>query len=151
MQKKQRIFLILTIFATCFIFFNSMHTAAESSAQSGRLVSFLESFLGWLGIDTTDCSLTTLVRKAAHVAEFFLQGLCLGLFFLGGKAAFPGRVIYILFFGLLTACADECLQTLFDGRAGMVSDVLIDFGGVLLATAVCLYIWHRKCAKGGDS
>ena len=151
MRKKQRIFLILTILMTCFIFSNSMRTAAESSAQSGRLVSFLESFLGWFGIAAADWNLTTFVRKAAHVAEFFLQGLCLGLFFLAGKAAFPGRVIYILFFGLLTACADECLQTLFDGRAGMVSDVLIDFGGVLLAIAVCLYMWRRKCAKGGDS
>ena len=48
------------------------------------------------------------------------------------------------FAGLLVAICDECVQLGVEGRSGEVRDVLIDFGGVLLAVFVCrILTWLR--------
>lgn len=92
------------------------------------------------------------VRKAAHVAEYFL--LC-GLFsvfaltfdinrFAACGAAFAGAVLY--------AASDEIHQLFVPGRCGLVKDVLIDAAGALLGAGfVCLIYFvderlrEKKC------
>ncbi len=143
MNKKQWIFLVLAILATLFIFMNSMQPAAESSQQSGRFVAALQAVLGYLGLSADTGPLTVLIRKGAHIAEFFLQSFCLGMVFVLGRKKFTERVIYVFFCGLLTGCIDECIQLFSSGRGSRVSDIFVDFAGVLLAGLVCLVISRR--------
>lgn len=144
MNKKQWIFLILALGATFFIFSNSMQIAAESSRQSGRLVAVVSAAAQWLGFHADTGLLTVVIRKGAHITEFFLQSLFIGMIFVLGRRPFRERMIYVLFFGLLTGCADEFIQKFSPGRGSLVSDVFVDFTGVLLAALVCLAVSLRR-------
>ncbi len=56
-----------------------------------------------------------------------------------------GRLTLPLFWGLLTPVADESLQLLVEGRSGQLTDVLLDFSGVLAGMGVCLLIlWIQE-------
>ena len=68
------------------------------------------------------------------------------------RGAIRGRMTLPLFWGLLTPVADESLQLLVEGRTGQLTDVLIDFSGVLTGMAVCLLIlWLRlRVKKSGE-
>ena len=138
MNKKQWMFLILALLATFFVFSNSMQAAEASSQRNGRLVAIIESISRFLGFTADTGVLTVFIRKGAHIAEFFLQSFFIGLIFVVGQKKFAERIIYILFFGLLTGCVDEFIQMFSSGRGSLVSDVFVDFTGVLLAVLVCL-------------
>jgi len=132
MKRKSVLFAILAIIATGYIFYNSLQTAPESSAASKGIINFLYNHLSlYWKIDYS--TLTLLVRKAAHIFEFFVQGLFISLAYLFGKNRFSKRVVYVMFFGLLTACTDELIQNFVYGRGCLVVDIWIDFIGVLLA------------------
>ena len=79
-------------------------------------------------------------RKAAHVFEFFVLALLVWalLRLLERKALLLTAVC-----GLAVAVADEGLQ-LLSGRGSRVSDVLIDFAGVLLALAILRLATQKK-------
>lgn len=149
MKSRSIVFLILVIVLTAFIFSNSMQDAQTSSGQSGLFVALLEQFMGIFGAAVPQDAAVTIVRKGAHVAEFFLLGLCWGGVFLAQGARFLGKVIYVLFAGLLTACCDELIQMFSDGRGSMVSDVFVDFSGVILAALLCLLIARLRDRKRG--
>ena len=91
--------------------------------------------------------ITFFVRKAAHFTEFFVQGLMIGLAYLFGRHKFSERFVYVLFFGLLTACSDELLQHFIEGRSDMVTDIWIDFSGVVFAVIVYYIIYLKKVRK----
>ena len=88
------------------------------------------------------------VRKLAHFCEFAALG-----FFTQHLWAVRHRVnlhyvLHGLFFGLLCAVTDEMLQTLSD-RSAQVSDVVLDFSGVVCGSAVFLLLYllirrHRR-------
>ena len=130
-NNKPTIYLLLTIILTAFIFSNSCQTATVSSEQSGRIVGFISSLFQF---DTH--ILTVIVRKLAHIFEFFLQAVSASLFVISIKG-FPKHTIYVLFAGLMTACCDEFIQLFFDGRGSMVADIFIDFSGTLLGILLC--------------
>lgn len=71
------------------------------------------------------------IRKLAHFSEFALLSVSLCLCFTLFQIRFRHFAIYVMFFGLLTAVTDEFLQKFTPGRGSSVSDVLIDFSGVL--------------------
>lgn len=142
-MKRRLPFIIATILATMFIFNNSMKTAEVSSADSGVIVDALMSFFSRIGIYFGRDSLVNFIRKSAHVAEFTLQGILLANCF---EMQYKRRVIYILFFGLLTACVDEYIQLFSVGRAGMVQDIFIDFIGTVIGMLIAgiSYSLRRK-------
>ena len=141
--KRRLPFIIATILATLFIFNNSLQSAAVSSESSGRLVAILQSILSWLGVAHSYDSMVVFVRKTAHVAEFTLHGILLANCF---EMQYKRRVIYILFFGLLTACTDEYIQLYSLGRAGLVPDIFIDFVGTIIGMLIAgiSYKFKRK-------
>ena len=144
MQKKRWLFLFLALFATFFIFSNSMQVAENSSQQSGRLVALLEFITASFGGTANTQVLTVIIRKGAHITEFFIQSFFVGLIFVYGRKPFAQSVIYVLFFGLLTGCVDEFIQSFVNGRGSMVSDIFVDFSGVLLAALFCVAIDHFR-------
>lgn len=114
---------VLLVLCLAFIWGNSLLPAEESGQVSGRLSQILAAIFGSWAVEAE-----WLFRKLAHFAEFALLGLLLGWneILHRGKAT-----VLAAFLGLLIAMADETLQLFSAGRAGMVSDVWLDFAGVL--------------------
>lgn len=138
LQKDRRrfvLFLVLTLLWVAFIFSNSLKGPEESGQESGRVTEIVEPVVeAVFGEDTVDTHF--LVRKAGHVIEFCLLGLCL----LGLTRSLPLRCrdgcracgpFAALFVGVI----DEYIQS-FTDRGSQVQDVLIDFGGALLGFAI---------------
>ena len=80
-------------------------------------------------------NLSFLIRKAAHMFEFFILGL---LVFNMYKKNFIISKAYLLtlIHGIMVASLDEFIQTFSEGRAGLWSDVLIDTLGVLISLLI---------------
>ena len=140
-MRKKYLFVILALGMTAFIFWNSARPAAESAQSSGRIVSFLTRILSYLGVYINYDLMQKIVRKAAHIAEFVAQAIFIAGSFSG---KYRKRIVYILFFGLLTACTDEYVQLFSDGRAALIGDVFIDFSGTVLGMSV----FGIFCSKG---
>jgi len=142
-MKKRLPFVIGAVLVTAFIFSNSLKDATASTVSSNRIVGFFDRILNFLDINISTGFLVLLVRKSAHITEFFAQSVMIANSF---KSKYSKRIVYILFFGLLTACTDEFLQMFSDGRSAEVVDVFIDFSGCVVATVVCgiVYYFRRK-------
>ena len=125
---------LLALLCTAFIWSNSAKPAVESSGQSLQILAHIQGLLLSLGFDQE--ILHTLVRKAAHVAEFaLLAALWTGF---AGRMWRTDRKFALLFpFAacLVTALADETIQLGFEGRAGMIQDLWVDLIGVVLGIA----------------
>ncbi len=116
------VFFVLTAAMLAFAFIHSAMPAQVSAEESGGVLDFLYSLLPRLGIsmELTD----HIVRKLAHFTEFTVIGM------------------------LATTC-DETIQLFSEGRSGQITDVLLDFSGVvtgMLFLLLCfmLYIQIRK-------
>ena len=143
------IFLALFIFVTLYIFYNSFQDATESSSQSSGIVDIIEKILRAVKpeIETDRHFITHVVRKIAHFAEFFVQGVLFGavIYIFSNKY----NVINILFTGLLTACCDEFIQLSSEGRSAQITDVFVDFSGCIMAAVLysLFYYWQFKKNK----
>ena len=140
-MKKRTIFAVLAILMTAFIFYNSAQPAVESAKTSGKITGVLFTVLSYFSVPLKADVLEVIVRKTAHITEFFIQALFIANSFSG---KYKNRIVYVLFLGLLTACTDEYIQLFFDGRGGLVSDIAIDFGGTAAGTAICGIFRNRR-------
>lgn len=117
------VFWILSVVCMGIIFYLSSNTSTESSAQSGKILTWLSEIIKarWLS--------DFIVRKSAHFLEF--TGLSLLL--CGAFTCSCGRKKMAL--GLVTASAyaatDEIHQIFVDGRSCQFSDWLLDSCGAL--------------------
>ncbi len=136
-----RVILAAALLGTvCFIFSNSMQTASVSSDASGLVLGLLQRVLRRMGYPGLAVRLTDhMVRKAAHFCEYALEGFLLQL----GVRLFSRKLRFLSWpalLGLLTALADETIQLFFDGRGSQVTDVWIDFAGVLTGMTAALIL-----------
>ena len=134
-----QVILTVAIFGTvCFIFSNSMQTGVDSSSASRAVQDFLQSLLRRLGHPAAAARLTEhMVRKAAHFCEYMLEGFLLLL----GVRLFSRKLRFLSWpalLGLLTALCDETIQLFYAGRGSSVTDVWIDFAGVLTGMALAM-------------
>lgn len=125
MARKIRaaVFFLLAVGIWIFIFSNSAQSGPESNALSGRVAEFLRPLLnpnGWIEEELY----LKLVRKLAHFAEFGALGVCLS----GAAVNLDFRWLWPLGLSVLTACADETLQS-FTGRTESIKDVILDSAG----------------------
>ena len=140
-MKKKRVFAVLAVLMTAFIFYNSAQPAVESAKSSGFITGKLLEILTRFGVSLNFDILEVIIRKMAHITEFFVQSIFIANSFSG---KYRKRIVYVLFFGLLTACCDEYIQLFFEGRGGLISDIFIDFGGAALGTSVCGIFRRRR-------
>ena len=126
-----------------FIFFNSAQAGNISGERSTDVTALLNKIPAGLGMSFR-CS-ELLVRKLAHFAEYALLGFWLMLTLRVYTRRIISCIAWPLFFGLLTAVADEFFQLFIPGRAGQVKDVVIDFGGVL--SGLCLGLFSILLAS----
>ena len=100
-----------------------------------------------------------IVRKLAHFCEYMLEGFFLVLMtrvLAGRRRRLLPYLSWPALVGVLTALTDETIQLFFQGRGSRVTDVWIDFGGVvagMLVGLVCLALLralfgHRQQRTG---
>ncbi len=158
MQKISKIKLIFIIILSIlilvtlgFIWGNSCMPKEASAQTSQGVYDAVKPSL-----DTTfgkDVITHKIFRKMAHSFEFMLLGLEVTLLFhLLFENVFK-KTIYILSIGLFVGTVDEAIQIL-TSRGPSVLDVLIDFGGYLLAVTgvfllilLVLFIKKQKAKK----
>ena len=96
-----------------------------------------------------------IVRKLAHFCEYALEGFLLTLCLRVYTRHFFVHISWPILGGLLTALTDETIQMFSDGRSSQLTDVWLDFSGVmagilvgLFCLALCRMCWllykHRK-------
>lgn len=125
---RRRNWLVLLLGLCCiWIFANSLFDGGISSALSGHVLYLLQKAFSRLG-GNPDILTMHRIRKVAHFLQYAMLGM---LLFLSNSKIGKQRMYPSLFWGLVIALLDECLQLLVPGRAGMVQDVLLDFSGVI--------------------
>lgn len=130
-NKKCLFFLIIYAVYILLIFRNSMDPADISSEKSGAVLLILNKLLfGGKAVLTEH-----IVRKLAHFAEYTVAGIFGMLFF--RNLGFP---VLSLFSGLLVALTDETIQLFVPGRSGQVTDVWLDFSGILAGSVMFLIL-----------
>lgn len=145
------IIFVLTAVMMLFAWIHSCFPASLSSMESEGVFLLIYRFFGLFGAEP---ALTeTLIRKLAHFSEFAAIGALLTCCAYCFDRMKPQRFEFaVLFTGLISAVIDETIQLFSEGRAGLVTDVWIDFGGVVSGSLVMLGILslhrRRKIAGG---
>lgn len=128
-RKRQLIFTLITAAFILFIFSNSLQNADTSGSKSSAAVTLLTNFFASVGIHIPVSEY--FIRKTGHFTEF----LILGMLLLGTLRTYTKdlmkNIFAPLFFGLATAVSDESIQLFVQGRSSQVSDVLLDFCGMV--------------------
>lgn len=137
---KKKVLITMVIIWIIFIFFNSLQNAQVSASQSGRVVGFLYDLFTKVGIDVDISTLSTWIRKLAHIFEYFILALLITLIFFETNLPISYKYIYSFTIPLLIAIADEYIQTMVPGRSGLVVDVLIDSIGITLGVGLLMII-----------
>jgi VanZ family protein len=140
---RNRINLLLIILWMLFIFFMSSRTGSESSAMSGRLLEWFAFFHVDIHSPVGE-SLHFIIRKGAHLFEYFVLSLLFYNYFKGFMTGYK-RYYLAIIFSFLYACTDEFHQTFVPNRAGAFTDVLIDTTGAVIA--ILLVLIYRVTIK----
>ena len=119
-----------------FIFRNSMQTGEVSSARSQAVTMLVNGFLGKFGLGPLS---EHIIRKLAHFSEFMLEGFLLMLCLRVYTRRFVRHISWPILGGLLTALTDETIQMFSDGRSSQLTDVWLDFSGVMAGILVGLF------------
>ncbi len=128
-MKRKYLWLIVALYV-CFIWSNSFQNGEVSGGLSEQVTQILLSLLARLGVTVGDFDLAHhAVRKLAHFSEFLLLGL-LVCYANRKQPLFPRNSQALAVF-LAVPLLDEGLQLLVPGRAGVLTDVLIDTAGYL--------------------
>ena len=162
---------LLLILWVTFIFSNSMDNADASTLKSGAVLALLRRILGSEGAALTEF----IVRKTAHFTEFAIEGILLLSVVKGYNMGTTRQGVHkcirtaeeyltqleeTLGFAQkyrnvcdlcdkLTALTDETIQLFSLGRSSQVTDVWIDFAGVVTGTLLAFLVQAivRRCKK----
>ncbi len=136
---KIAILAVLLALLVAFIFSNSMKSGEESNSDSAKIAGILEPVINMV-FGEGRVSANYVVRKGAHLGEFALLGFLSMLLVRATTRYNEKKLLYVgLFVMLSVAVADEYIQ-IFTGRTSSVSDVLIDFSGVLIGMTVAFLL-----------
>ena len=143
MAKKKEIIIswMLLVIWMIFIFIMSSFNGNISSNQSGSIADLIYNLF-----DISDTEKVSLiVRKCAHVSEFFI----LGILVINLISKYNVKYSYLISFivCVLYASSDEFHQLFVPGRSGQVTDVLIDLIGVVLGLSIYCLIKYFKSLR----
>lgn len=136
--------LALCILWTAFVFSRSAKSGADSSAESGAVLSLVEQLCGALNMENPLSE--RFLRKLGHFLEYFVLG----------ALAFPSARRFLrrqaplaaLGYAVAVALLDEFfVQNLSVGRGPSLLDVGIDTAGALAAILLCLALFLRKTGR----
>ena len=135
-MKNKRLVLAWTLLILwmLFIFIMSSFNGIMSSNQSGSIAVLIYNLF-----DISDTEkVSFIVRKCAHVSEFFI----LGILVINLISKYNVKYSYLISFivCVLYASSDEFHQLFVPGRSGQVTDVFIDMIGVVLGLLLVFLI-----------
>lgn len=115
-----------------------------SSEQSGFIANFIYPPFKNI-INITD--FTFIVRKLAHFTQFMVLAIIFGLYY--KYLIYKKYSIITITHITIVAIIDETIQIFIDGRAGLLSDVIIDiiggiFGLLIVAIINRVFIKHNR-------
>ncbi len=152
-NKRQLIFILLSILWMGIIFWFSARTGDESSAQSGGIVLgicrlIFRDFIQWdpAKQDAIINILTILVRKGCHATEYCILALLL----LGSQSWKYSLKRNLFTSWILTVCyaaSDEIHQYFVPERACMLRDVIIDSAGAAVGLLLVYFILRFRNQK----
>ena len=141
------IFLVLIIINCITIFWYSNQVADDSSASSGRIVTFLAktipSIRNMPELEKEKlCSevLQPIVRKTAHFTLYTLLGIFTMSFVLCYNGTTYQKGLSTWFFGTFYAISDEIHQLFVEGRSCEFRDVCIDSLGIVAGIIITVFI-----------
>ena len=118
-----------------------MQIGVVSEGASGRVLRLVQRVLTRLGMPGLASHITMhFIRKLAHFCEYALEGFLLMLCLRVYTRHFFKHVSWPMLGGLLTALTDETIQLFVPGRSGQVTDIWIDFSGVMTGLLVGLIL-----------
>lgn len=142
---------VLALVWMCVIFGFSAQTKEESSAVSEgfsfRMVN-TTGLLLHLNIDEEQIreianAIEGFVRKGAHMTEYAILTILIYVWLGRWEMSRIRMSCTAILFAVLYACSDEIHQLFVAGRAGRVSDVLVDSVGAIVGLVLFLFI--HKC------
>lgn len=138
MAKKKEIIIswMLLVIWMIFIFIMSSFNGNISSNQSGSIADLIYNLFN---ISNTE-KVSLIVRKCAHVSEFFI----LGILVINLVSKYNVKHIYLISFivCVLYASSDEFHQLFVPGRSGQVTDIFIDMIGTIFSLLV-MYLFNK--------
>lgn len=150
---KKYIFLIIYLFIITLIFFFALRNGEQSTTDSGRLIELLYKIIKLLKMDhiIDASSLAHVVRKLiGHFGLFFVCGLFGCFTFHSFISDYKKALLFHLLSGLLIAIISELLQLIPLNRSCQFTDVLIDYSGYIVCTAIyvlIIYLIKKKQLK----
>lgn len=139
---------ILAVLWMVVIFTFSAQQKEESGMVSEEVSESLITVTGWLfhlNIDEDRiCEITGViehfVRKGAHMTEYAILAVLLYLWIGRWQLSRLRQYGIAVMLAVLYACSDEFHQLFVEGRAGLVSDVVVDGSGAVLGLALFILI-----------
>ena len=153
-RASKRFSVIVFALTACMMIFawgHSCFPANLSSMESNWVVNLFWKFFRLFGAQEAPDE--QLIRKLAHYSEYTAIGALMLSCAYSRDRLRPHRFwAFVLGAGLLTAVIDETIQLFVEGRAGMIIDVWIDFGGIVTGSLIMLgfYAIVRRRKKKGD-
>ena len=153
-RASKRFSAIVFALTACMMIFawgHSCFPANLSSMESNWVVNLFWKFFRLFGAQEAPDE--QLIRKLAHYSEYTAIGALMLSCAYSRDRLRPHRFwAFVLGAGLLTAVIDETIQLFVEGRAGMIIDVWIDFGGIVTGSLIMLgfYAIVRRRKKKGD-
>lgn len=149
-MKKKHCYAILCIFWMLVIFWFSAQVADDSQEMSDFFVRLLDALfsLDIMKNEIIQDMTSFLVRKAAHMSEYAILAILLGLTIREYKK--EPWLLLALTATAAYAATDEFHQLFVPGRSGQLKDVLIDTAGGALGLdllALILYLQRRRKMK----
>lgn len=128
------------------IFVLSHQDKDESKGLSDLFLAIFH-FLGLDPVKMQELGVPHLIRKTAHVVEYFILYILIHrlLYLYSPKTS---SLLWALAIGVLYAASDEYHQTFVQGRGGQASDVGVDSIGMVLALLWRWKMYGRREKEG---
>ncbi|MBQ9005019.1 MAG: VanZ family protein, partial [Atopobiaceae bacterium] len=133
---------VLLVLWMVFIWVHSLIPGPASSEESMLFVRLVYPLFKAVGIADMDVA-HLIVRKGAHFSEYLVLGF-ITIVALRPRLAvplFPAVLTVILW--VAVPSVDEFIQLHVPGRAGMVTDVLIDMAGFAVGMVIARIVQHQ--------
>lgn len=147
------VFLIFAVFWSFFIWSFSLKDAADSTADSDKVVELVNEVIEQVTGKESQVG-SYIIRKLGHFSEFCVLGILLfcTVHFFGARGVLR-RYLFASAPGLAVAVTDECIQLFSKGRSAQLTDVLLDFSGVLSGltlSMIVLWFFYKYIRKKKD-
>lgn len=144
------IFLLLFLAVDTLIIVESFIAGGDSASQSigftEGVINAIETIFPGSTSGANHAIVHSIIRKlVGHFLLFGLSGIFTALGLLNFENAIKDNKIQILliglFKGLIVACCSELIQYYTPGRAGQLTDILIDYSGYLLFFLIVYFVY----------